>query len=108
MGVSLMNNQPLEKIEYYILENKKPVKTEDTVEWAKWFKEEENWYVAKDVIDDSQIITFFQGLITEGLPKLFQTMVVGGQLDGEYENYSTWQEAEAGHKKMVERVKYNL
>ncbi len=92
---------------YYILENKKPVKTEDTIEWLKWF-EEENSDVANDIIDDSQIITFFQGLITEGSPKLFQTMVIGGQLDCEYENYSTWQEAEAGHKKMVERVKYNL
>ena len=81
MVVSLMNNQPLEKIEYYILANKKPVKIEDALEWAKWFEEEENWYVAKFIIDDSQVITFFQGLITEGLPKLFQTMVVGGELE---------------------------
>ncbi len=107
MVVSLINNQPLEKIEYYILENKEPVKTEDTIEWAKWFERKENWYVAKDIIDDSQVITFFQGLITEGLPKLFQTMVIGGQLDGEYDNYSTWQEAETGHERMVERVKFN-
>ncbi len=105
MVVSLMNNQPLEKIEYYILANKKPVKIEDALEWAKWFEEEENWYVAKDIIDDSQVITFFQGLITEGLPKLFQTMVIGGLLDGENEKYSTWQEAEAGHERIVERVK---
>ncbi len=41
MVVSLMNNQPLEKIEYYILENKEPVKTEDTIEWAKWFERKE-------------------------------------------------------------------
>ncbi len=61
----------------------------------------------KDIINDSQIITFFQGLITEGLPKLFQTMVIGGELDGEYQNYSTWQEAETGHKRMVARVKFN-
>ncbi len=107
MVVSLINNQPLEKIEYYILENKKPVKTEDTIKWAKWFGEKENWYVAKDIIDDSQILTFFQGLITEGLPKLFQTMVVSGELDGENESYFTWQEAEAGHKRMVEKVKFN-
>ncbi len=50
MVISLMNNQPLEKIEYYILENKKPVKTEDALEWAKWFIKEENRYVAKDTI----------------------------------------------------------
>ncbi len=34
-------------------------------------------------------------------------MVIGGQLDGEYESYSTWQEAEAGHERMVEKVKSN-
>ncbi len=47
MVVSLINNQHLEKIEYYILENKKPVKAEDTIEWGKWFEKEENWQVAK-------------------------------------------------------------
>jgi hypothetical protein len=107
MVISLINTQPLEKIEYYILENKVPVRTEDMIKWAELFEREENWYVAKDIINDSQVITFFQGLITEGLPKLFQIMVISGQLDGEYENYSTWQEAETGHKRMVERVKFN-
>ena len=107
MVTSLIHNQPLEKIEYYILESKEPVRTEDMIKWAEWFEKEENWYVAKDIINNSQIITFFQGLITEGLPKLFQTMVIGGELDGEYMQYSTWTEAEDGHKGMVERVKPN-
>ena len=39
-----------------------------------------------------------------GAPLLFETMVFGGPLDGEQERYSTWNEAEAGHKLMVERV----
>ncbi len=110
MVASLINNQPLEKIEYYILGNKKPVKTEDTIEWAKWFEKEENWCVAKDIINDNQIITIFHGMdvsLTGNPPILFRTMVICGELDGETDCYSTWQGAEAGHKKMVEKVKSN-
>lgn len=38
-------------------------------------------------------------------PLLFETMVFGGPLDQEQDRYSTWEEAESGHKTMVERVK---
>ncbi len=110
MVVSLINNQHLEKIEYYILENKKPVKAEDTIEWGKWFEKEENWQVAKEIINDNQIITIFHGMdvsLTGNTPILFRTMVICGELDGETDCYSTWQGAEAGHKKMVEKVKFN-
>ncbi len=110
MVASLINNQHLEKIEYCIFENKKPVKTEDTIEWGKWFEKEENWQVAKDIINDNQIIIIFHGmdvLLTGNPPILFRTMVICGELDGETACYSTWQEAEAGHKKMVKKVKSN-
>jgi len=36
---------------------------------------------------------------------LFETMVFGGKLDQEQERYCTYDEAEAGHKTMVERVR---
>ncbi len=41
----------------------------------------------------------------DGPPLLFETMVFGGELDQSQERYSTWDEAEAGHKAWVERVK---
>lgn len=109
MVVNLLNNQSIEKAKYYILVNKVPVKIEDTMEWCKWIlANDENRYIAKDIVCDCRIITFFFGMITESLPKLFHITVIGGVLAGENETYSTWQEAEAGHKRMVERVKSKL
>ncbi len=105
MVVTLMNKQLLQEPGYYILKNKEPAKT-NVLEWFS-AKKCDN-YVAKDIIGDSQIITFFYGLINEDLAKLFHTIVIDGDLDGENESYSTWQEAEIGHKIMVERVKSKL
>ncbi len=95
-------------MKYYILKNKEPVKIEDAMEWTEWFLEnDEDRYISKDAFYYCYIITFFFGMITEDLPKLFYTVVFDGQLDGENESYTTWQEAEAGHKRMVERAKSN-
>lgn len=41
-------------------------------------------------------------------PILFETLVFGGNKDGELNRYATWGEAEDGHKVMVELVKANL
>jgi len=38
-------------------------------------------------------------------PLLFETMVFGGPLDGQIQRYATWTGAEAGHAKMVQKVK---
>jgi hypothetical protein len=38
-------------------------------------------------------------------PALFETLVFGGPLSQEMDRYSTWAEAEAGHRAMVERVR---
>lgn len=37
-------------------------------------------------------------------PVLFETMVFGGRLDGEQERYCTVDEAEAGHKEVVNKA----
>jgi hypothetical protein len=39
-----------------------------------------------------------------GENKWFETMVFGGDLDGEQDRYTTWEEAEHGHAAMVARV----
>ncbi|PZR71766.1 MAG: hypothetical protein DLM66_00060 [Candidatus Dormiibacter spiritus] len=63
--------------------------------------------VQKTRVGDTRISTVFLGL-DHGLgdypPILFETMVFGGPLDGEMDRYSTWDQAEAGHEQMVERV----
>lgn len=89
----------------YILDGKTPVLC-DLMTWALEF-DKANRTVAKTEIGDVLISTVFLGLDHNwgaGPPLLFETMIFGGELDQEQERYSTWDEAEEGHKKMVERV----
>jgi hypothetical protein len=44
------------------------------------------------------------GLMGDGTPVLFETMVFGGEYDGYQERYHTYDEAEEGHKRIVEMV----
>lgn len=79
----------------------------DLIAWGKWFQTAER-HVAKDSVNEVEISTVFLGLdhgFGESQPVLFETMVFGGDLDQEQERYHTWDEAEAGHKEMVARVK---
>ena len=44
------------------------------------------------------------GLIGDGTPVLFETMVLGGEHDEYQERYHTYDEAEEGHKRICEMV----
>ena len=96
-------------MEKYILdENKKPVKVDDLLTWGEWFEKADR-RVALDIIGESKVSTVFLGLdhafFDDTKPVLFETLVFGGPLKDEMERYCTWEEAEAGHKAMVKRVK---
>ena len=90
----------------YILDGHK-VKSVELMEWARWFEKADR-RVAKTDVAHVNVSTVFLGVDhrfgDEGPPLIFETMVFGGPLDGEQDRYSTWDEAEAGHKRMVERV----
>lgn len=61
--------------------------------------------------DGTNISTVFLGFdhgFMDGPPMLFETMVFGGELDGEVERYATKAQAKRGHEKMVQRVKEQL
>lgn len=94
----------------YILKDKEPVPVDDVLEWAKWLETADSKrQVDFTVIDTGEeVSTVFIGLdyrfLGDGPPLLFQTMVFGGDFDGEQWRYSTWDEAEAGHKRMVAMV----
>jgi hypothetical protein len=94
--------------EHYVLDGKKPVRAE-LMEWARWFEgNREDRIVARTQIGKVLISTVFLGLDhnfgEDGPPLLFETLVFGGDLDGERERYSTWAQAEAGHEQMVAKV----
>jgi len=91
----------------YILEGKSVKPEDDLLRWAKWF-ETANRQVAVDEINGVTVSTVFLGIDhswNDQKPKLFETMIFGGQYDQEQERYCTWHEAEAGHQRWLAKVK---
>ena len=92
----------------YILDGKVPVPEPDLMKWGEWMGKENVRTVKKTQKDGISFSTIFLGLDHnfggEGDPILFETMVFGGKHDQEQDRYSTWEEAEKGHDKMVKRI----
>lgn len=95
----------------YVLVDKVAVAEPDLMKWAKIF-ESGNRHVATDTIGDVRVSTVFLGLDhnfeEEGPPLVFETLIFGGPCDGGMWRYSTWKEAEDGHRVAVEKVKTSL
>ena len=104
----------------YILKGKEIVPV-DLLEWGKWFEAADR-HIGNDTINGKKISTVFLGLdhqFGDGPPLLFETMVfdtgkkekykIGGRekesmgKELEQVQYSTDEEAEAGHKRFVEK-----
>ena len=94
----------------YILDGHTAVPCDAMHEWGRWM-ETGNRRVRQDEFDAVRISTVFLGFdhsFGDGPPLLFETMVFGGECDQEMDRYSTWDEADAGHNKMIERVVASL
>lgn len=92
---------------YYTLDGREP-KRVSMREWAPWFEAANRRVARTNITPKISVSTIFLGLdhsFGAGPPILFETMVFGGALDRETARYSTYDEAEAGHAAMVERVK---
>jgi len=95
--------------DYYRLEGKKAMRC-GLLDWARNF-DADGRRVAFDDIEGSKVSTVFLGLDHgwgNGPPLIFETLVLDGPLADEMDRYSTWDEAEAGHKAMCERVRQAL
>ena len=87
---------------YYILKGKAVEPCEDGLTWSMWFQDADRC-VGDTETEKVRVSTVFLGLnhnFEDGPPLIFETLVFGGDLDGEMRRYSTWEEAENGHKKM--------
>ncbi len=96
-----------QSINKYILDGHKTIPCNDILKWTKWF-EKGNRHVADECIGDMRVSTVFLGIdhsFERGKPLLFETMVFGGDLDGEQERCTTWEQAEVMHSDMVAQVK---
>jgi hypothetical protein len=90
---------------YYKLQGHKPIPCKDIIEWAEWYGTASR-VVHKTQIGEVEVSTVFLGIdhafVGEYPPVLFETMIFGGENDGYQERYTTWEEAEQGHSKIVE------
>lgn len=110
----------------YILKGKKAIKETNLFKWAEWFETADRIVAQNTIehikgkrwgnigigkIEKIKVSTVFLGLdhsFNGGKPLLFETMIFGGGYDDYQERYTTWEEAEKGHKKALELVKINL
>lgn len=92
---------------HYILEEKN-IKRVDFLTWAMWYQGA-NRTIAWTEVDDVIISTVFFGLDfsfgIENVPELFETMILGGELDGEKIRCATWEQAEELHERFVKRAR---
>lgn len=95
---------------YYILDaDNHPMET-DLLTWGKWFERIENRTVAwTQITSETWVSTVFLGLdhnhFGEGPPILFETMIFGGPEDEYQWRYSSWDDAETGHKAAVRKAR---
>lgn len=95
---------------YYKLgaDGRTPEPVEDVRETMLGSDYAEKRRVARDKIGDVLVSTVFLCLnhaYGDGPPILFETMIFGGEHDQYQDRYSTWEEAERGHKKAIAIVK---
>ena len=91
----------------YILDGTEPQLEPDLMTWARWIETADR-HVEDNTIGGVRVSTVFlgtdHGYLGNGPPVLFETMVFGGKHDQAQERYSTWDEAVAGHERMVAMV----
>lgn len=93
-------------LHHYVLDENKQVVRATLDEWAKFFENREARRVARTELPGHVVSTVFLGLdhqFGDGPPLLFETMVFPEDSSGEVDmdRYSTWEEAEKGHRRMV-------
>ena len=94
----------------YTLRDHEPVPCADILEWGRWFESADR-HVGSDYLGTIHVSTVFLGLNHQyggGPPLLFETMIFGGPLDQYTERYSTWTEAEAGHRRAVNMMRERM
>lgn len=90
----------------YKLIGKKAVPCEDVMEWSSFLKNDRT--LAKTKLGDILISTVFLGInhsFGNGPPLLFETMVFDAAEEEICERYSTWDQAETGHRAIVEKIR---
>lgn len=98
--------------DFYILEGKKAVRVDGLEEWTRRVDLENKHVAVTEIAPGTSVSTVFLGIDHNhfgGSPLLFETMVFNDYGDdGTQQRYSTWEEAEAGHARIVAEQKAKL
>jgi hypothetical protein len=92
---------------YFVLnEHGEPVRERDVDAWTRWFSHADRSIARSDVAADVTVLTTFNGVDDvpgpDSVPRLFESRVFGGILDGEAVQHCTRAEAIAQHAELVE------
>ena len=95
----------------YILDGKVAVPCPELFAWGAWMQEADR-RVGFDIVGPMHISTVFLGLdhnfTDRGPPILFETMIFDGNEDSFQRRYSTWDQAEHGHRVAVRYARMKL
>ena len=92
---------------YVLNDAGEPVEEPDVLAWGLWMQSAHRHVADEAPIPGVRVSTVFIGLdhnFGDGPPLLWETMIFGGAYDQETWRYTTRAEAEAGHRRAVERV----
>jgi hypothetical protein len=92
---------------YFVLdEHGEPVEERDVDAWSRWFAQADRSIARSTVSPDVTVLTTFNGVddVREpgAVPKLFESRVFGGVLDGEVVQHCTRAEATIHHAELTE------
>lgn len=94
---------------YILDENQQPIAPTTLEQWSKWRKDDNNLQVDLSIFYWGKVSTIFLGKDYSNFPnqkpQLFETMVFGGEHNGQFRRYSTWEQAVQGHKEVCMLVK---
>jgi hypothetical protein len=92
---------------YYKLEGHTPVVAESFIDWCLWMVSADTRVMVNE-IREVMVSTRFIGINLDpqqsGEPMIFETLVMGGVLNGKRNHWSTWDMAVQGHLKICAQV----
>ena len=94
---------------HYILDADNHAVEVDMMTWAMWLEDGNRRVGYTEITSQVTVSTVFVGLdhrfFGNGPPILFETLVFGSPLDGDGARYSSYDDAEVGHRMMVAKVR---
>lgn len=99
----------MKQMHYILSPDHSPVPCHNEAMWHLWmWTSQDERQVAHAVVNGVQISTVFLGIdhswTGAGPPILFETLVIGGDLDKSEQRYAFWDDAVEGHKQWVARI----